>query len=31
MTVYDKDEAEDLTAKEKSALKAAIEVELKLR
>lgn len=30
MTLYDKDEAKDLTAKEKSALKAAIEVELKL-
>ena len=31
MTLYDKNEAEDLTAKEKKALKAAIETELAAR
>jgi len=31
MGVYDKDEAADLTAKEKKALKAAIDGELKAR
>jgi len=31
MTIYDKDEASDLTAKEKNALKAAIEDELDAR
>ena len=31
MTLYDKDEASDLTAKEKKILKAAIETELKTR
>jgi RelE toxin of RelE / RelB toxin-antitoxin system len=31
MTLYGKDEASDLTAKEKTALKAAIETELKAR
>ena len=31
MTLYDKEEASDLTAKEKKALKAAIELELKAR
>jgi hypothetical protein len=31
MTVYDKDEATDLTAEQKKALKSAIDVEKKLR
>lgn len=31
MTVYDKDEASDLTPKEKHALKSAIETELRAR
>jgi hypothetical protein len=31
MTLYDKDEASDLTAKSKKALRAAIESELKAR
>jgi hypothetical protein len=31
MTVYDKDEASDLTPKEKQALKSAIETELRAR
>ena len=31
MTLYDKDEASDLTAKEKQALKSAIEAELRVR
>jgi hypothetical protein len=31
MTLYDKDEASDLTAKEKRALRAAMEVEMEIR
>jgi len=31
MTLYDKDEASDLTPKEKKALKAAIDLEMKAR
>ena len=31
MTLYDKDEAADLTAKQKKALKDAVEAELKAR
>jgi hypothetical protein len=31
MTLYDKDEAADLTSKEKKALRASIEIELEAR